>query len=114
MKTQKKLALIYGVPIALIWLVAEGWGESFTEIAISLAFFLFLLWVIPARFERNFAVFWILLFCIGVPLGMIVDNTVGIPTWLVWAWLGGSLVVSVFFPFRYLRFFRKYSPNSFH
>ena len=114
MKTQKKLALIYGVPIALIWLVVEEWGESFTETAISMALFLFLLWVIPARFERNCAVFFVMVFCIGVPAGMVVDNFVEIPAWLAWAWLGFSLVVSVFFPFRNFRFFRKYSPDSFH
>ncbi len=112
-ETQKKLAPYYGVVIFLIWAIVEG-EQSFPEIAIGLALLLFLIWVIPPRFDRNFAVFWIMLFVIGVPLGMVVDNFVEIPTWVAWAWLGFSLVLSVFFPFHYFRFFRKYSHNSFH
>lgn len=112
MESQKRLSLILGIVI-LIWSVLEREG-SLTETAISIALFLFLFWIIPSRFDRNCAVFFVLVFCIGVPAGMIADNHVEIPVWLAWAWLGLSLVVSVFFPFRYFRFFRKYAPDSFH
>ena len=72
METQKRLSLILGMVI-LIWPLHE-WGASPTEIAISIALFLFLFWIIPSRFDRNCAVFFVMVFCIGVPAGMVVGQ----------------------------------------
>ena len=100
-----------GVAIVLFWGGFQG-GISFTDIAILSVLLLILHWVVPSRFDRNFGMFEILFFWIGVPLAMIAEGTLDeTPVWLVWTWLGFSLVVSVFFPFS---FFKKFSPSSFH
>ncbi len=85
---------------------------DFTAIAILFVLLLILHWVVPSRFDRNFGMFEILFFWIGIPLAMIAENTLGeIPVWLGWTWLGFSLVASVSLP---LSFFKKLSPSSFH
>lgn len=109
MESRKMLSLILGIVI-LIWSILE-WGGSFTEIAIGIILFLFVFWAIPSRFDRNYAVFCVMVFCIGLPVWVIAENFVEISAWLGWAWLGLSLVASIFFPFHY---FRKFSPDSFH
>ncbi len=56
---------------------------DFTAIAILFVLLLILHWVVPSRFDRNFGMFEILFFWIGVPLAMIAENVLGeIPVWL--------------------------------
>lgn len=113
-KTFVKIVAYIGVTIGLFWSVLQG-KLSFANLAIIVVLVVVLHWAIPSRFDRNFGTFEILFFWVGFPLAMVTENTLGeVPMWIVWTWLGLSLIVSVFFPFPYFRFFRKYSPNSFH
>ena len=110
-KTKAMIATFTGVAIGLLLAGFQG-VMPFTAIAISFAGVIVLHWVIPSRFDRNFATFEVLFFWIGFPLAMIVENLLGeIPGWLVWTWLGLSLTISVLCP---LPFLKKFSPSSFH
>lgn len=102
MDRQKRLASRSALLAILIWTIFEE--ESMIEVVIAMAIFLFLDWIIPERYERNFMTFWVLIF-VGIPGWMFMDNVVEIPVWAVWAWLVFSLAAGILFPFPSLRWF---------
>ena len=101
MKTETKIRIVTFIGVAIVLLRAgfQG-GMNFSVIALILGSLLVLHWIIPAKFDRYFGTFEVLFFWIGILLALIVENFLGgIPSWLIWTWLGVSLAISVLYPF---------------